>query len=269
MNAQDVDTGSWSRRRWFAVVGLLVLFHVTLIFWVGERKPIGPIPPPSTSAMYMPAEQTAELPGLSDPTLFVLPNRHGFSGPAWMNVPSLQDHLKEWTEPEPSPAPAPELGRTLNEFVRDNVSRPFEVARKPEPQLAVMAFSTPANLLRTHSTYSVEGELGQRALLSPLKLGSWPAAEILTNSEVLVGVNPEGLVFSAVLLTKCGPKDDPVATQADASALNLATSARFRPVGWIGPKRPPNSPTALTWGRLVFHWHTSGSTATNTASKNS
>jgi len=258
MNAEDTDdAGSWSGRRWLAVVGLIALLHMTLIFWVGERKPLVPVPPPNRAAMFMPADQTARIPGLTDPTLYVLPNRHGFSGPAWMNVPLLQDHFKEWTEPEPTPAPMPELGRTLNEFVRDTVSRPFEVARKPEPQLAVMTFAPPPDLLAANSSYSIEGELARRSLLSPLKLASWPAAEILTNSEVLAAVTPEGFVFSAVLLTKCGPKDDPVAAQADASALNLTTSARFRPLGWIGPKPPQNSPTALTWGRLIFHWHRS------------
>ncbi len=268
MNAEVADDAHWSGRRWLAVIALVALVHAGLIFWLGERKLVKPSSPPTGTAMYMPADQTAPFPGLSDPTLFALANRHGFSGPAWLNVPSLQDHSKEWTEPEPSPAPTPELGRTLNEFVQGDVSRPFEIARKPEPQLDLMAYPAPASLLAAHSTFSVEGGLARRPLLSPFKLASWPAAQILTNSEVLVAVNPEGAVFSAVLLAKCGPKEDPGAVAADSNALNLARSARFQPLRWIGSNPPLNSPTALTWGRLVFHWHTSAMANTNSAPKN-
>ena len=43
----------------------------------GRRSPV----------IYSPADQAADLPGVSDPTLFILPNDHGFSGPAWMQFP--------------------------------------------------------------------------------------------------------------------------------------------------------------------------------------
>jgi len=257
MIAMEVESPSWSRRRWLAVIGLALILHVGLILWLGEHKTVNPLPPVKGPAMYLPANQTADLPGLSDPTLFVLANRHGFSGAAWLKVPFVEYHLKEWAAPEPQPAPVPELGRTLNEFVRGNLSQPFEVARKPEPQLDTMDYPISTSLADTQSTLTIEGELTRRPLLSAFKLVSWPAAEILTNSEVLVAVNPEGNVFSAVLLAKCGPKEDASASEADASALNLAKSARFQSLRWNGPGQPAAPPNRLTWGKLVFHWHTS------------
>ncbi len=267
MIAMEVESPTWSRRRWLAVIALALMLHVGLILWLGERKAVTPRPPVKGPAMYLPADQTADLPGLSDPTLFVLANRHGFSGTAWLNVPLMEYRLKEWTEPEPLPAPAPELGQTLNEFVRGNFSQPFEVARKPEPQLDTMQYTPPAIPGATQSTLTIDGELTSRPLLSIFKLDSWPAAQILTNSDVLVAVNPEGTVFSAVLMAKCGPKDDSGASAADASALELAKSARFQPLRWNGPGQPAAPAGRLTWGRLVFHWCTSAPSATNAASK--
>ena len=265
MISMEIESPVWSRRRWLAMIALALILQVGLILWLGERKGIKPRPPPKGPVMYLPADQAANLPGLSDPTLFVLANRHGFSGAAWLNVPLMEYHLKEWTETEPLPALSPELGGTLNEFVRGNLSQPFEVARKPEPQLDTIQYSPPLDTAQ--STLTIDGELASRPLLSVFKLDSWPAAEILTNSEVLVAVNPEGTVFSAVLLAKCGPKDDPGAGTADSNALNLAKSARFKPLQWSGPGQPAAPASRLTWGRLVFHWCTSAPSATNTASK--
>lgn len=268
MIAAEIELHAWSRRRWLAVIALALVLHLGLIFWLGERRGVQPMPAVKETAMYLPTDQAADVPGLSDPTLFVLANRHGFSGPAWLKIPAVDYHLKEWTEPEPLPVPVPELGRSLNEFVRGNMSRPLEVAPKPEPQMDAMEYLSPTSLVATQSTYSIEGDLVTRPLLSDFKLASWPAAEILTNSEVLVAVNPDGAVFSAVLLAKCGPKDDPAASAADASAVNLAKSARFRPLQWSGPGQPAASPTRLTWGRVIFHWNTSAPPATNAPTKN-
>ncbi len=267
MIAAEVETHTWSRRRWLAVIALALFLHFGFIYWLGDRKTVRPMLAATGTAMYLPTDQGADLPGLSDPTLFVLANRHGFSGPAWLKVPAVDYHLKEWMEPEPLPAPVPELGRTLNEFVQANVSRPFEVASKPEPQMDSLDYLPAKSLIATQSTFTIEGDLATRPLLSDFKLNSWPATVILTNSEVLVAVNPEGAVFSAVLLAKCGPKDDPGASEADASALNLAKSARFRPLQWNGPGQPTVSPSRLTWGTVTFHWNTSALPATNAPPK--
>ena len=75
--------------------------------------------------IYLPADQTTDLPGVSDPTLFVLPNSHGFSGPAWMQFPAANYQLGPWTEPpRPLPLAIPQLGATLAEFVRSNQPQP-------------------------------------------------------------------------------------------------------------------------------------------------
>lgn len=268
MIASEVESHGWSRRRWAVVIALALVLHLGLIFWLGDRKAVQPMPAVKGPDMYLPTDQTANLPGLSDPTLFVLANRHGFSGPAWLKIPVVDYHLKEWKEPEPLPAPVPELGRTLKEFVQGNMSRPFEVAPKPEPHMDAMDYLSPVSLVATRSTFTIEGDLAARLLLTDFKLDSWPAAGILTNSEVLVAVNPEGTVFSAVLLAKCGPKDDPGAKAADASAINLAKSARFQAQRWSGPGQSALPPSRLTWGRMIFHWNTSPLPATNAPPNN-
>lgn len=268
MNADAIEEGVWSRRRWVAVVGLVVLAQVGFIFWLGETQSIKVRLPATGAAMYFPADQTAPIPGVSDPTLFVLPHRQGFSGSAWLNVHSVENHFTEWTEPEPSPAPMPELGGTLDQFVDNNLSRPFEAAAKPDPQLNTMEYPPPANALAAYSACAIEGALAGRRLLAPLKLNSPPAGQILTNSEVLVAVNPEGTVFSAVLLTRCGPRDDAGAAEADRAAVELARSARFEPLRWDRPMPPVSSPASFTWGKIIFRWHTSPQPVTNTAAKN-
>ena len=66
-----------------------------------------------------------------------------------------------------------------------------------------------------------------------------------------IAVDAAGRVFSAALLNvKSG------SAEANASALKLARSARFQPWRWIGPHPPPPAPDGLSWGTIVFHWHT-------------
>jgi len=248
MTSPPVESQSWPRRRWAALIVLVLAGQVGFVFWLAARKTDQPPAPAEGPMIYLPADQSADIPGVSDPTLFVLPSSHGFSGPAWMQFPASSYQLGPWTEPpRPLPLAIPQLGATLAEFVRSNQPRPFELALKLAPEVDALGILP---LEEVQSTFSIEGDLADRALLSPLKPASWPAAEILTNTVVQIAVDSAGRVFSAALLVKTG------SPEANASALNLARSARFQPLRWIGTRPPPPAPEGLAWGKMVFHWHT-------------
>jgi TonB family protein len=245
---------NWPRFKWSAVIVLILTFQVAMIFWLQGRTTPPPPPVSAQPVIYLPANREAELPGVDNPTFFVLPNQRGFSGPAWMKISALEYHPAEWTEPpRPLALPVEGLGRTLGEFVRSEVFRPFDVdngrARHMEAPFPV----SPADLVETQSTASVEGDLAGRPLLSSLNPVSQPAAEILSNSVVQIAVDAEGRVFSPALLRGSG------SLAADADALALAKSVRFQPL----PSGAPDiSASVLTWGKVVFHWHTVPSTNT-------
>src|SRR4051812_43830645 len=98
MIAATVEPEKWPRRQRWLMVALVMAGQLGLIFWLSQRDPVRHVPVPGAN-FHIPEERRAELPGLSDPTLFVLPNRHGFSGPAWLAVPLLQHPSLDWVEP--------------------------------------------------------------------------------------------------------------------------------------------------------------------------
>jgi hypothetical protein len=260
MIAARLEPGNWMLRRWLLVVVLIAVLQTGLIFWLGARTLGRGRRNNSGPRVYLPADQQAELAEGSNPTLFVLATRHGFSGPAWLAVSGIQNTLPDWSEPaRPLDRPIREFGETLRRFVANNLSTPLEVAAKTEPQLDAVELYLVPDLAPAQSTLTLEGQLADRPLFSKFKLKSWPADDILTNSIVLAGVDRNGRVFSAVLLAKSRSKD------ADESALNLAKSFQFQPLRGSDPARPGASPSALAWGRLVFHWQTVPLPATNGA----
>ena len=76
-----------------------------------------------------------------------------------------------------------------------------------------------------------------------------PHSEILTETVIQVCVNPMGVPFSSVLLGSSG------SAEADRQALALVKSARFKPLAASNPGSR-RDPAALTWGKIIFHWHT-------------
>ncbi len=245
------DARGWPRYKLAAFSLTVLIVQVGLIFWLAKGRTVkssaggGPWP-----KIFLPADRTAELPGVADPTLYVLPNRRSFSGPAWMKLPPREYHLADWTEPpHPLKLPVEQLGLTLREFVHTNAPRLFEMANPRELQPADLGIFAPTNLLAAESTVTVEG-LADRPLLSSFNLAPQPSPEILKASEVQVAVDADGRVFSPVLLKPgCGSKD------ADAKAVQFAKAARFQPLpqahsDGAGPG------AGLTWGKLIFHWRT-------------
>lgn len=245
------DSRGWPRYRLAAFSLIVLMVQVGLIVWLAKGRTVkssaAAAPWPN---IFLPADRAAELPGVADPTLFVLPNRKSFSGPAWMKLPPREYHLADWTEPpHPLKLQSEQLGLTLREFVHANSPRLFEMPNPRELQPADLGIFAPTNLLAAESTVSVEG-LVDRPLLSSFNLASQPSSEILKVSEVQVAVDADGRVFSPVLLKPgSGSKD------ADAKAVQFAKAARFQPL----PQGHPDDGgpgSGLAWGKLIFHWRT-------------
>ena len=243
--------GSWPLSRWLLLIALVLVAHVVLIFTFGARKPIQPRAVTNVPELEL-AGGSGEWLTLNDPTLFALPNREGFAGPAWLEPPHLKFHWQEWTNEPPRwlQLPTGELGASFSQFMQTNRFATFRFELKPPPQ-----FTTPRIPLEPAfaeaSDLRIEGDLARRPLLTSMKLPSWPYADIIAPSRVQVLVNAAGDVVSAVLLAldNSGEVGD---ADADQYALNLARTARFAPA------------SGLTVGQLIFDWHTIAPVATNT-----
>jgi len=97
----------------------------------------------------------------------------------------------------------------------------------------------------------IEGDLAKRTLLSALPVTPQPATDtVLSNSVVLVGVDPRGEVRSAVLRDRSGSKD------ADAAALKLAGEMRFEPERSDVDGTTAAREMKLTRGAVAFRWLT-------------
>jgi len=248
---EERGAGSWSLRRWLTLIALVFAAQLALIFAFGEYKPIVPRAVKNVPALKLTAS-SGEWLALNDPTLFALPNRKGFAGPAWLEPPPVEFHRMEWTEPPRwLPLPVGELGATFSQFMQTNRFTTFQFELKTPPRFTVPVVPVEPVLAKT-STLRIEGGMARRRLLTPMKLPSWPYADVLAPSKVQVLVNAAGNVISTVLL----PSDNPMETAghydaADQRALELARAARFAPS------------SDLTIGRLVFDWHTVAPAATN------
>ncbi len=248
MIVASVEPSVWSKRRWLLVVVIVMSAQVGLIFWLSGRDPVQRAPE-RVQSVFVPADRMGLARGLSDPTLFVLPNLHGFSGPAWIKGQPLEQPSLEWTEnPRWLTQEAARLGRDFCAFVSTNVTTAFELVRDSTPDLSPAMPELLTGRTPTQSTIRIEGELANRPLVSPLLITSQAAPDsVLASSEVAIGVKPDGTVFSAKLAKSCGSKG------VDNEAVRLARMARFESLPASFARRIPD---ALNWGTLVFQWQT-------------
>jgi TonB family protein len=100
------------------------------------------------------------------------------------------------------------------------------------------------------STLLLEGELAQRWLIAPPPLRSCTNLDILTKSIVRIAVDAEGRPVSPTLLSGSGSR------KADQYALEVARAARFEPLGRNPADTALNPAADLSWGRMIFRWHT-------------
>ncbi|MCL5096620.1 MAG: energy transducer TonB [Candidatus Omnitrophica bacterium] len=261
MSREIANPQPWSRRKWRRVIGIVLAAQVALIWLLADRSAIVPRQPHSSTVLRFeldspPGSPLANELSMGDPTLFALPSQHGFSGDAWLNLPAIKHHLKDWTETNHWLAPNANLwGTTFRQFVQAQAPAWFLAADKPEPRLVeLFVTNEPAP---DRSSCQATGELKNRPLRTDFQL------PILTNDEyprasiVQVAVDRSGNTVSAQLWMSSG------LPAADQYALATAKKARYQPLPGEDNPAPEANPFPLTWGNLVFHWCVTNAPLTN------
>ncbi|HTL72769.1 MAG TPA: hypothetical protein VL863_05650 [bacterium] len=236
------ETG-WSWKKICFLIVLAFVAHLAFIFIFGAKKSL-----PARAAAKIPQFQLAnysDLVALEDPTLFALPHVEDFAPAIWRRTLVITSPSFRWTEPPPFLLPVVEtLGAGLGSFISSNqiASRPLNF--KPEPELFIPRV-TVESMLPQHSTLEIAGDLGQRQLLTSVVVPTLAYPDVIAPSKVQVLVDPSGQVISTVLL----PSDNAMeaAGRADigeTNALIIARGLRFTPA------------PGLTFGELIFNWHT-------------
>jgi len=250
MTSTPAESRRWSRRRWWGMVALIFGVQLALIFWLGDTAPIRPRPAAPALTLKLAGRDSAALLALRDPTLFALPRQQKVSTPAWRATPRPEPHPLAWLERTNYPPLAVDPpGAVLHRFVETNAFNPLPPPTRPLPELTLPELPPPA-LSARHSTLQLGGNLARRRLITPLELRSWQNPELLTNSVVQVVVDAEGSPVSITLLSGSGSK------AADQQALALASAARFEPLGHTLAGTALAPAEQLSWGRMVFRWHT-------------
>lgn len=282
MISEAIEPQRWSAARWWALVGLVLVTQFGLIFWLGKPHSVAPartdsvpvlelscgagsgvdhwtwngsVDPASALSNLTPAQVMA----LADPTLLALPHWEGFSGPAWLIFTNQAFPSFEWSEASRWLELGEEqLGSGFKDFMATNQFDALPSLEQQKLALSLPAFEQ-AELPPAHSRLWLAGGLaGRRLLLSP-DLPPWPSAEILTNTVVQLLVAADGTPVSTSLLkTRVAPN------QADDYALREARKIRFEPINVADPSDPM---AGLTWGQLVFEWHTLPLPPTNNAAR--
>ena len=256
MKEPEQEFSVWTRGRLFGVAGSLFVLQVGLIALFGARsaKPMAATPSATqfrAVGALMSEGQLRRMFFASDPAVFPLPSRHGFSGRAWMNQPPAQYQSTNQLEaPHWLPLDAARLG-TASAILNDaEETAPLTLAQVEIRQLEPLPVFLSPQIIPTQSAFRVEGELAQRLLAPAPELHAWPSAntKLLADTVVQIAVNPAGDVVAARLLTRCGSVD------ADGDAVAKARALRFR--------ASPGAP--VRWSQAVFRWQTTFPAAAGT-----
>ena len=244
---------AWTPRRQWIFIAVLFAVQLWLIHHFNQgAKPLSPINERLTTWTLLPepigSDELATNLLAEDPTLYALPNGHGFTGASWA-APVPTDHRpQEWPEPARFLGlDADSLGHSLAAVLRTRSFPPFDALGGDQPSSESLGLYTPREVPQTNSVLIFSGELSGRELASVPVLPALPVSEIITNSTVRVSVNSSGTVLSAVLTSRSGRPE------ADATALRLARQLRFRA---LSPSRRVNDPPASSssWGEVIFVW---------------
>ena len=240
--ASESEPPRWSPARWLVMVLLFVGLQAGLLFWVGDAKPPAQGRSVAVPMLNLAGHVSDERLVLSDPTLFALPHRQGFSGAAWLTAPRQVFEPFAWSDsPDFLELPAAQLASEFKNFI---ASTDFDSPQAPTPPAPALTAPDVGDLntLPRVSSFQISGDLARRTLLSPPAVQAWTNAEMLTNTLIQLLVDAEGNPVSATLLTSCGLK------AADLFALAQARKTRFAPL-------PDSHPaTDLSWGELRFEW---------------
>jgi TonB family protein len=247
MSGPPAIPGGWTRGRFWRVAGVLCVAQAGLILLFGGREQ-------NPSRRAAPAAHfrllgTPLTPGqltrtffATDPTVFLLPNLHGFSARGW-----LRRQAREFEPPPETEPPAwltldtARLGAASPPPARAASALPFGLAAQRQPELDPWPASLAPELVTNRSRFEIQGELAGRLLNAPASLPAWPASQLLGRSTVQIAVDAAGQVITARLLAPRSGSAD-----ADNAALAQARQLRFRPV----------SPPTPVWGKAVFDWQT-------------
>ena len=262
MNVALVEPAAWSRQRWIVLCALVLAAHVGVTLWLREppRKERPRTTPIIVHLALTPQlhDRLVELPTLSDPTLFGLPNENSFSGVAWSKFTPLPQRLSEWSEP-PNwlTQRVDRLGRAFSQFAATTARSSYLIADKPLPAVTALDVVTPAAAVETQSVLRFDANLAKRRLINPVTLRTQSHSDILTNSVVQVIVDQNGIVVSRRLLAECGSE------RADQDALAIAGAMRFEPLHRRVDANSERQPLQPTIGKLTFEWRAVSLSATN------
>jgi len=257
MTSAAASEPGWNWRRWLLLLGCGVAVHALLVFWLAERGDASSRKPGLTVSLRWALDpdfdaRLAQEAVLSDPSLFVLPNPHGFSGLAWLHPQPTALPSNHWAAPDGWLDPETnELGAVFSQVMATNPPTfAFgEEALAPQP-LDSALFRT--ETIQTQTVLRVEGPLAGRAMLRSIDPPEPVYPDVLQPTTVQVSVNADGLTESALVMGRCRLK------WLDDQAAELARSVVFEPVAHPGDPTPPN-----TWGWLIFQWHTLPPPVTN------
>jgi hypothetical protein len=252
MTAASAESRTWSPLKWGVIICCILVLQTGFFFWFTSPPGLAPYVRAPGLSIRMPDGQPADLPGAISPLVLVRPDAHGFSGPAWLQIPPVTyDPQQSNPPPFRLPLQTAGLGEIVTTALSGSRSSPFEAATRPGPRFDEVNYTPAPDPATLPSTLTVEGELAGRPLLVEPVLKFQPADAILSNTVVYVMVDADGRVFAPPVLAPKDPKDSAgTATSADADALAAAADLLFRPLARVSGQ------PRLTPGRLVFHWQT-------------
>lgn len=255
------DSGAWPAYRWWGFVAVVLGAQLGLIFWLGDHGPVPPRSAPTPLRFEMVGAVSNEILALTDPTLLALPHRESFAGEAWLQLTNPGYAPFEWSEPPQwLKLPVEQLGAAFHTFLATNQFAPPQTLAWSEPDFIGPETTGPSDEMQS-SKLKVIGELANRHLLTGFTAGSWTNSEPLTNSVVQILVDQEGKPYFVTLLGKGSGS-----AAADQFAVKEAWQTRFEPRP--DPAAPDARPESkLTWGQLVFDWHTVPPPSTNSPAK--
>jgi TonB family protein len=247
MSHPATELPQWTGRRFWGLAGILCLAQAGLILLFGARdranSHLASISNHYFRLMPAPlnADQLTRTFFAIDPTVFPLPNPHGFSERAWLRAP--MNHFEVPSEME-SPAwlalNSARLGTDFPPVSRDKTMLATTLTDDSGPEMEPWPLLLPPEQFRSQSLFELQGELGEREISPAVELPLETNAQLLSNSVVQIAVDSAGQVVAARLLGRSG------STDADKAALDQARGLRFRPAA---------SPAAV-WGDAVFEWQT-------------
>lgn len=235
--------GGRSGKKFLFWVAFVLAFHLALIVLFGTKKQFAPRLVANVPHLQL-ANNADELIALGDPTLFARPNMHDLVTTFWRQPPVITPVEFNLVQAPHYLLPASEnLGTALQKFIQASRPPEFSLNFKPEPKPTaplVAADDSPAV-----TTMQITGDLSRRRLLNVPALPALRISDVIAPSKVQALVDPAGDVVSAVLLPLNSAQEEAGRSAAgDTNALAIVRSLQFAPA------------SRLTFGEIVFHWHT-------------